>query len=326
MSRSSAFGFAIAALTLAAWCHQAVAQSDRYPTRAVRVIVPVAPGGGTDFLGRLTCQKLSENLGQAFFVDNRAGASGAIASVAAAKAAPDGYTLYFGYTAPLGTNPALSKVPYDPVTDYVHISLMATATNALVVHPSLPVKSVRQLIDLAKSRPNQLRYASAGMGTAPHMSAEIFDYMTGTKMVHVPYKGNGPALIDLLAGHVELSFPGLPPVMPYWKANRLRILAVTGLKRSFQVPDIPTIDESGLKGFNTDQFYGMLAPLNTPPAIIEKLYKELMAIVKQPDFIERARAQSFDIVGSTGPEFREFIRNEIAKWTKLVKAVGIKSE
>jgi tripartite-type tricarboxylate transporter receptor subunit TctC len=326
MSRLYISAAGIAAAAMAACCHYAVAQADRYPTKAVRVIVPVPPGGGTDFLARLTGQKLTERLGQAFIVDNRGGASGAIASVAAAKAAPDGYTLYFGYTAPLGTSPALTKVPYDPVADYVHISLIATATNALVVYPGLPVKSVRELIDFGKSRPSELRYASAGVGTAPHMSAEIFEYMTGIKMVHVPYKGNGPALVDLLAGHVQLSFPGLPPVIPHWKAGRVRVLAVTGLKRSSQAPDIPTIDESGLQGFNTDQWYGLLAPLQTPQPIVAKLYDELMVVTKSSDYVERAQAQGFEIVATTGSEFREHIRSEIAKWTKLVKDVGIRAE
>jgi tripartite-type tricarboxylate transporter receptor subunit TctC len=318
---------AVAAMTLAAgFTGSALAQADRWPTKAVRVIIPVPPGGGTDFLARLLSQKLTDALGQPFVADNRGGASGTIASVAAAKAAPDGYTLYFGYTAPLGINPALSKLPYDPVADYAHISLVATATNVLAVHPNVPVKSVKELIDYAKAKPGQLRYASAGTGTAPHMSGEMFCYMTGVTMIHVPYKGNGPALVDLLGGHVELSFPSLPATMPHGKAGRLRMLGVTGLKRSTQLPDLPTISESGLKGFNTDQWYGMLAPLQTPPALLAKMHKEILAAVKSHDFVEKAQGQGFDIIGSSPAEFRDHIKNEIAKWTKLVKAVGIKAE
>ncbi len=316
---------AVATFSLAA-SGLALAQADRYPTKAVRVLIPVPPGGGTDFLARLLSQKLTDTLGQPFVADNRGGASGTIASVAAANAAPDGYTLYFGYTAPLGINPALSKVPYDPVADYAHISFVATATNVLAVHPSVPVKSVQELISYAKSKPDQLRYASAGTGTAPHMSGEMFAYMTGIKWIHVPYKGNGPALVDLLGGHVELSFPSLPATMPHGKAGRLRMLGVTGLKRSPQLPDLPTISESGLKGFDTDQWYGMVAPLKTPPALVAKLNKEIVAAVKSREFADKAQAQGFDIVGSTPEAFRNHIRNEIAKWTKLVKAVGIKAE
>jgi tripartite-type tricarboxylate transporter receptor subunit TctC len=326
MSRFFASAVAIATLMLAGIAGSAVAQDDRYPTKSVRLIIPVPPGGGTDFLGRLLGQKLTDNLGQGFVIDNRGGASGAIAALAVVKAAPDGYTLLFGYTAPLGINPALTKVPYDPVADFAHISFIATATNVLVVHPAVPVKSVQELIDYAKSRPGQLRYASAGAGSAPHMSGEMFQYMTGTRMVHVPYKGIGPALIDVLGGHVEMSFASLPSVMPHGKTGRLRMLGVTGLKRSTQMPDVPTIAESGLKGFNTDQWYGVLAPLQTPPALVAKLHKEVVAVVKSEDFTARAQGQGFEVLGTTPAEFREHIRAEVAKWTKLVKAVGIKAD
>jgi tripartite-type tricarboxylate transporter receptor subunit TctC len=326
MRKFFTFAVAIAPLTLAGFSSAAVAQSDRYPTKSVRLLIPVPPGGGTDFLGRLLGQKLTDNLGQAFVIDNRGGAAGAIASLAVAKAVPDGYTLLFGYTAPLGINPALSKLPYDPVTDFSHISLIATATNLLVVNPSVPVKSVQELIDYAKSRPKQLRYASAGSGSAPHMSGELFNYMTGTSMIHVPYKGIGPALIDVLGGHVELTFASLPSAMPHGKAGRLRMLAVTGLKRALQLPDIPTVSECGLKGFNTDQWYGVLAPPQTTPALIAKLHKEVLAAIKSADFTERAQGQGFDVLGSTPAEFTAHIRAEVAKWSKLVKDVGIKAE
>jgi tripartite-type tricarboxylate transporter receptor subunit TctC len=325
MKRAAARVAWIAATLVACSASLALGES-AYPNKPVRLLIPVPPGGGTDFLGRLLGQKLTDIFGEAFVIDNRGGASGAIAALAVARGVPDGYTLLFGYTAPLGINPVLTKVGYDPVADFAQISFVATTPNVLVVHPAVPVKSVQELIDYAKSRPGQLRYASAGTGSAPHMSGEMFNYMTGTKMIHVPYKGIGPALIDVLGGHLELSFASLPSVLPHGKAGRLRMLAVTGLKRSTQLPELPTISESGLKGFNTDQWYGVLAPAKTPPALVARLNKEVVAAVKSPDFTARAQAQGFEVLGTSGAEFREHIRSEIAKWSKLVKAVGIKVE
>jgi tripartite-type tricarboxylate transporter receptor subunit TctC len=317
---------AIVAVLTALWAINAVAQSERYPLKPVRLIIPVAPGGGTDFLGRLLAQKLTDNLGQPFVVDNRSGAGGSIGALAVAKADADGYTLILGYTASHGINPALSKLPYDPVTDFSPISLIATAPNLLVVHPAVPVKSVQELIAYAKARPGQLRYASAGSGSAPHMSGELFNYMAGTTMIHVPYKGNGPALTDLLGGHIELTFASMPSAMPHGKSGRLRMLAVTGLKRAPQLPEIPTVSESGLKGFNTDQWYGVLAPPRAAAALVTKLHKEVVAAIKNPEVTARAEAQGFDVLGSTPAEFAAHIRAEVTKWTKLVKDIGIKPE
>ena len=317
---------AIVAVLTALWAINAVAQSERYPLKPVRLIIPVAPGGGTDFLGRLLAQKLTDNLGQPFVVDNRSGAGGSIGALAVAKADADGYTLILGYTASHGINPALSKLPYDPVTDFSPISLIATAPNLLVVHPAVPVKSVQELIAYAKARPGQLRYASSGSGSAPHMSGELFNYMAGTTMIHVPYKGNGPALTDLLGGHIELTFASMPSAMPHGKSGRLRMLAVTGLKRAPQLPEIPTVSESGLKGFNTDQWYGVLAPPRAAAALVTKLHKEVVAAIKNPEVTARAEAQGFDVLGSTPAEFAAHIRAEVTKWTKLVKDIGIKPE
>lgn len=317
---------AIVAVLTALWAINAVAQSERYPLKPVRLIIPVAPGGGTDFLGRLLAQKLTDNLGQPFVVDNRSGAGGSIGALAVAKADADGYTLILGYTASHGINPALSKLPYDPVTDFSPISLIATAPNLLAVNPAVPVKSVQELIAYAKARPGQLRYASAGSGSAPHMSGELFNYMAGTTMIHVPYKGNGPALTDLLGGHIELTFASMPSAMPHGKSGRLRMLAVTGLKRAPQLPEIPTVSESGLKGFNTDQWYGVLAPPRAAAALVTKLHKEVVAAIKNPEVTARAEAQGFDVLGSTPAEFAAHIRAEVTKWTKLVKDIGIKPE
>jgi tripartite-type tricarboxylate transporter receptor subunit TctC len=308
----------------AAMATPALAQN--YPVRPVRVIVPVATGGGTDFLARAVCRELSERMGRQFVVDNRAGAGGAIGGDTVAKATPDGYTLIMGYTASHGINPALQKLPYDPVRDFTPISQVASATNMLVVHPSVPVKTVKELIAYAKAKPGQLRYASAGTGTAPHMSGELFDLMAGTKMIHVPYKGAGPALIDVLAGHVELTFTSLPAGLPHVKAGKVRPIAVTSLKRATLMPDLPTISESGLKGFDTDQWYGLLGPAKLPQPIVTKLHTETVAALKDEDLRKQIISQGFEIVGSTPEQFRAFIQSEVKKWAELVKKAGIKAE
>jgi len=301
-----------------------IAQVDMFPMKPVRLVIPVSPGGGTDFLGRMLAQKMGENMGQTVVVDNRAGAGGSIGSMTVARAAPDGYTLLLGYTASHGINPAVSKLPYDPAEDFSQISLIASAPNVLVVHPSVPARTVPELVAFLKSRKDPLRYASAGVGSAPHMSGEMFNVMAGTALIHVPYKGNGPALSDVIGGHVELMFASLPAAIPHGRAGRLRMIAVTGLKRAPQVPELPTVSESGLKGFNTDQWYGVLTPANTPPAMVARLNKEVLALVRSAEFVERAQSQGFDVIGSTPEEFRAHIVAEVAKWKRLVATVGIK--
>ena len=314
------------ALLLAVAAATLPALAQNYPVRPVRVIVPVATGGGTDFLARLVAKELGAQTGQQFVVDNRSGAGGAIGGETAAKAAPDGYTLIMGYTASHGINPALQKLPYDPVRDFAPISLVATATNMLVVHPSVPVKSVKDLIAHAKTKAGHLRYASAGTGTAPHMSGELFDLMAGTKMVHVPYKGAGPALIDVIAGHVELTFTSLPAGLPHVKAGKVRAIATTSPKRSTSMPDLPTIAEAGLTGFNTDQWYGLLGPAKLPQPIVTKLHKEIAASLQNKPVRDQIIAQGFEIVGSTPDQFRAHIQAEVAKWAELVKKAGIKPD
>ncbi len=308
------------ALATAAW-----AQAE-WPVKPLRLVIPVAPGGGTDFLGRMLAQKMAENLGQPVLVDNRSGAGGSIGSVTVARAAPDGYTLLLGYTASHGINPALSRLPYDPASDFSQVSLIASAPNVLVVHPGIPAKSVQELITHAKGRREPLRYASAGVGSAPHMSGEMFNSMAGTTFVHVPYKGNGPALNDVLGGHVDLIFAALPAAMQHGRSGRLRMLAVTGLRRAPQVPDLPTVHESGLKGFNTDQWYGVLLPARATPALVARLHREVLAVVKSADFVEKAQGQGFDVIGSTPEAFRAHIVAEVAKWKRLVAEVGIRGE
>ena len=317
---------AVSAAALALGLGVSHAGAADYPTKAVRVVVPVAPGGGTDFIARLLSQELTERLGQMFVVDNRAGAGGAIGAQVVATASPDGYTLILGYTASHGINPALSKLPYDPVKNFTPISLVTTATNMLVVHPAVPVKTVPELITYAKSKPGQLRYASAGNGTAPHMSGELFNLMAGTKMIHVPYKGNGPALVDVLGGHVELTFASLPAGLPHGKSGKLRMVAVTSLKRSTIMPELPTVAEAGLTGFDTDQWYGLLGPANLPEPLLARLSKETVAATKGKSFVDKARAQGFEIVGGTPAQFRTHITTEVAKWKDLVKRANIQVE
>jgi tripartite-type tricarboxylate transporter receptor subunit TctC len=320
------FARALFAVAAVAFSTAAGAAEERYPTRPVRLVVPVSPGGGTDFLARLLASELAERLGQPVIVDNRAGAGGSIGAVSVARAAPDGYTLIFGYTASHGINPALSRLPYDPVSDFSPVSLIATAPNLLVVTPGLPVKTVQELIAHAKARPGELRYASAGSGSAPHMSGELFNRMAGVSMIHVPYKGGGPAIADVVAGHVDLTFGSLPAGIQFGKSGRLRMLAVTGLKRTPLLPDVPTVSESGLKGFNTDQWYGVLAPPKAPVALIERLNRDFNASIRVPSVAERTRAEGFDLIGSTPAQFAEHIRAEVAKWSKLVREAGIKAD
>ena len=318
--------FAVSAAALALVLGVSHAGAADYPTKAVRVVVPVAPGGGTDFIARLLSQELSERLGQMFVVDNREGAGGSIGAQLVATASADGYTLILGYTASHGINPALSKLPYDPVKNFTPISLVTTATNMLVVHPAVPVKTVPELITYAKSKPGQLRYASAGNGTAPHMSGELFNLMAGTKMIHVPYKGNGPALVDVLGGHVELTFSSLPAGLPHGKSGKLRMVAVTSLKRSTIMPELPTVAEAGLSGFDTDQWYGVLGPANLPESLLARLSKETIAATKSKSFVDKARAQGFEVVGGTPTQFRTHITTEVAKWKDLVKRANIQVE
>jgi tripartite-type tricarboxylate transporter receptor subunit TctC len=302
------------------------ATAQNYPVKPVRVIVPVATGGGTDFLARLITKELTEQMGRQFIVDNRAGAGGSIGGQTVATAAPDGYTLIMGYTASHGINPALQKLPYDPVRDFSPITQVASATNMLVVHPSVPVKSVQDLIKHAKSNPGRLRYASAGTGTAPHMSGELFDLMAGTKMIHVPYKGAGPALTDVLGGHVDLTFTSLPAGIPHVKAGKLRAVATTSLKRATAMPDLPTIHESGLKGFNTDQWYGLLGPAKMPQPIVNRLHEQTAKALNDAEVRKAILNQGFEIVASTPDQFRAHIQAEVKKWAELVKKAGIKGD
>lgn len=317
-----ALGILLAAVAL---CGAAQAQQN-YPVRPVRLIVPSSPGGGTDITARIIAPKLGEYLGQQVVVENRPGAGTMIGGEAVARAAPDGYTLLMGIST-LAINPAMYKrVPYDALRDFAPISQVVALPNMLVTHPSLPVKSVRELIAFAKARPGQINFASAGVGTNPHLAMELFLSMTDLKMVHVPYKGSGQGVIDLLAGHVTVMMPSILTALNYVKNKRLRALGVTSAKRAAGVPDIPTIAEAGVPGYEAVQWFGVLAPAATPRDIIMRLHKEIVRTVQAPDIKPKLINDGADPVGSSPEEFAAFIRSETNKWAKVAKSIGIKPE
>ncbi len=297
-----------------------------YPGKPIRVVVPFPAGGGTDIVARTITQRLGENLGASLIVDNRAGAGGTIGTDLVAKAPPDGYTLGMVSGSHV-INPSLyRKLPYDSVRDFAPVTLLASAPGILVVHPSVPAKSARELIALAKTRPGQLNYASAGNGTPPHLAAELFKTMAGVNFIHIPYKGNTPAFIDLISGQVSLSFPTLPSALPHVRSGKLRALAVTSKERSRIVPGMPTISESGLSGYDASSWYGLLAPAGTPHAIVGRLQQEIAKLMQSAEVRERLQNQGLDPVGSTPEEFARTIRSEIAKWEKVVQASGARVE
>lgn len=305
----------------------ASAQAQNYPVRPIRFVVPAPPGGAPDALARLMGQGLTENLGQTVVVDNRAGGNGIIGSDIGARAAPDGYTIVMGYAGPFSINPGLyDKLPYDPVKDFVPITLIATGQNILVVNPSVPAKSVKELVALAKSKPGQLNFASGGTGQSSHLSMELFMSTAGIKMVHVPYKGAGPAMADVMGGQVSLQFLALPPAIPQMKAGKLRGLAVTGSKRSPALPEIPTVAESGLPGYEVLTWYGAFAPTKTPRSIVTLLNSEMIRILRRPDMEEQFRRRGLEAGANSPEEFGRYLRGEIDKWKKVVKDANIRIE
>ena len=310
---------------LAGSCVAASAQE--YPVKPIRFFAPNLPGGPTDILARLIGQKLAEGFGQPVVIENRAGAGGNIGTEAAAKSPADGYTLVTGNNATFGANVSLYKhLGFDPLKDFAPIVLVATQPNILVVHPSLPVASVRQLIALAKTKPGQLNYAGSGMGAAAHLAAELFKSMAQVNIVHIPYKSAGPALVDLIAGQCQLMFATSLSVQPHIKAEKLRALAVTTAKRSRLMPELPTIAEAGVPGFEAMTWHGVLTTGGTPSAIVNKLSVEINRILQLADVRERLGALGAEIVGGTPKEFADHIRREIPKWAKVIKDAGVKAE
>ena len=300
----------------------AVAQSV-YPSRTIRFIVPFAPGGGTDFMARVVSQKLGERLGQQFIVENRAGAGGAVGSNLVAKATPDGYTLLLGQVSPLAISPHLEKVPYDPVRDFSAASLLAASYHVLVVHPSLPVKSVKGLVALAKVRPGEINYGSSGGGTNLFLVAELFKATTNTNIVHIPYKGTAPAVIAILSGESQMMFGGITGVMEYVASNRLTALAVTSPNRSRLLPNVPTLVESGVYGVDVGSWYALLAPAATPREILMRLSSEIAQMAANPDYRLQLERQGFEPLTSSPEQFAGFMKAELEKWAKVIKAAEI---
>ena len=305
----------------------AAAAETPYPTRPVRFIVPFAPGGSTDTLARTLAQRLTDALGQQVVVDNRSGGNGNIGTEIVARAVPDGHTIVLGYIANLGIGPSLyAKLPFDPVKDFAPVTLLAVAPNILVAHPSLPVKNVRELVAYAKANPQKVNYASAAVASLGHLAGELLNSSAGIRMQHVPYKGSGQAVIDLLAGQVQIMFSGMSSVMPHIKAGKLRPLAVTGAQRSPATPEVPTIAEAGYPGFEASAWYSVMAPAGTSKTVVMRLNGEILRALKIPEVKERLENVGFELVGSSPDECGAYIRNEIVKWAKVVKASGIKAE
>ena len=301
----------------------AVAQN--YPSRPIRFIVPFAAGGGTDLVARTLAHKLTQALGQPVVVDNRTGASGVIGTELAAKSAPDGYTIMIA-TPTLAVNPSLiPNLSYDPVKDFAPVSLIATSPHLLAISPSLPAKSVGELVALAKSRAEPLTFSSGSTGGSSHLAGELFNTMAGIHMVHIPYRGTGEAVTAVLGGVVSMAFLDVPTMLPHIKSGRLRGIAVTSTKRSSVAPELPTIAESGFPGFESGLWYGVVAPARTPPEIIARLNAELVKITQSPEMRETLRAEGAESVGSTPEAFSELIRREIVRWAKVIRDAHIKT-
>ena len=312
------FGFVLIGLG-----HTAMAQT--YPVKPIRFLVGFPPGGTNDILARALAPKMSEYLGQPVVIENRGGASTAIATELAARAAPDGYTILLN-AAGHATNPALMKLPFDPVRDFAFITLVAESQNLLVLHPSVPARTVKELIAVSKQRPGEINFGSSGIGTTPHLSAELFQYMTGAKWVHIPYKGSGLGLTALLAGEISLYFANVPAVIRHVQAGKLRPIALSGPKRTAAVPGIPTVAESGLPGFEVTSWFGISAPARTPRPVVDRLHGEIVRALNTPDLRERMQGMGADPVGNTPEQYTAFVQNEIVKWGKVIKAAGIKGE
>jgi len=317
-----------ASITCAGLCLpvQAAENPANYPSRPIRFIVGFPPGGTNDIIARLLGAKLSENIGQSVIIDNRAGANTAIASEYFVRsAAPDGYTIM--QVAPgHATNPAMIKINFDPIKDFQFVTVAAESQNLLVLHPSFPPRSVKELIAISKKRPGDINYGSSGIGTTVHLSAELFQYMTGVKWVHIPYKGAGPAMIEFFSGTFVLYFGNVPSVINHHRSGKLRGIAVSGAKRSVAAPDIPTVAESGVPGFEVTTWYGFAAPAKAPRAIVDKLHAELVRVINAPDMKEKLLAQGADPVANTPEQATAQVEREIAKWSKVIRAAGIKAQ
>ncbi|MBS0390000.1 MAG: tripartite tricarboxylate transporter substrate binding protein [Proteobacteria bacterium] len=310
------------ALAAAALCGAAQA----YPTKPVTIVVPFAPGGAADTMARQLAERLNKRLGQPVIVENKPGAGTMIASEYVAKAAPDGHTVLLAASS-LGIAPALySKVNYDPVKDFTPISQVASVVHVLEVHPSVPVKSVGELIAWLKANPGKANYGSVGAGTSTHLESELFNTMAGVKMTHVPYKGSAPALMDLVGGNLQVMFDAWASSGPFVRDGKTRLLAVTTAQRSKILPDVPTVAESGLPGYEAMPWLGFVAPAGTPAAAVNRFHAELTEVLKEPEVQERFRNLGLDIIGNTPEQFAEFIKKDIVKWAKVVKESGARAD
>jgi tripartite-type tricarboxylate transporter receptor subunit TctC len=303
-----------------------IAAAQSYPVRPVRVVVPSSPGGGTDIIARIVMPRLAERLGQSVIVNNRPGAASIIGNEVVAKASPDGYTLLLGISTITILPFTHKKLPYDVLRDFAPISQTIAAPNIIVVHPSLPVRTTKDLIAFARARPGQLNFGSPGTGSNPHLSMALFNVMSGVEMVHIAYKGSGPAITDLLAGHIVVMTATMLTGMPHVRSGRLRALATTGARRSAAAPDYPTVAESGLPGYEAVQWYGLFAPAGVSGEIIARLQAQVAAVVHMPEIAQKFAADGAAPVGSTPEEFGRYIRAEMNKWEKVVRAARIQSQ
>ena len=322
MKRNFGVCAALAALVLGGGAAMA---ADSYPTRPIRLIVPFPPGGSNDIIARVIGQQLGDRLGKPLVIDNRGGAGGLVGTETAVHAQPDGYTLLIISVA-YSYNPAIYKLPYDPVRAIAPVGQLGTGPNALVVHPSVPAKSVKELVALAKARPGQLNYATAGIGSFQHMSSEMFRIMSGINIVHIPYKGGGPAMLAVIAGQAQISIGSLLQELPHIRSGKMRALGTGGAKRSPALPDVPTIAEGGVTGYEANNWWGIVAPAATPSPIIKKVNAEIGAILALPETQKWFMTEGGEAVSRSPDEFRKWILAEMAKWGKVVKEAGIKAE
>ncbi len=292
---------------------------DAYPAKPIKIIAPVQPGGGVDLVARTIAERLGKALGQSVIVENQSGGGGIVGSQATARAAPDGYTLMIGYVGTHGTNPAVRKLPYDAVKDFSPIAMVGGTPNVLVVPPSLPVKTLPEFVAYVKANKGKLSYGSSGPGTLTHLAMEQFKVATDLDIQHVAYRGIGPAITDILGGQTQALFPGLAAALPHIKAGKMRPLAVTGTKRHPLLPDVPTFEELGYKGFDGVQWYGIVGPANMPPAIVAKLNAEVNKALADPDLAARLSSEALQPMPMTPAEFGQYIRDDIAKWTRVAK-------
>jgi tripartite-type tricarboxylate transporter receptor subunit TctC len=299
---------------------------EAYPTKTVRILAPVAPGGGVDLIARTVAERLTKALGQTFIVENQSGGGGIIASQAVARATPDGYTLLLGYVGTHGTNPAVRKLPYDAIKGFTHIAMVGGTPNVLVTSPNLPVKTVKDFVDYLKANPAKVSYGSAGQGTLTHLVMEQLKEETQTEMVHVAYRGIGPAIVDVLAGETQAMVPGLAAALPHIKAGKLKPIAITGTRRHPLLPDVPTLEELGYKGFTGVQWYGIMGPANMPKAVVTRLNTEINKQMGNRELKEKLAAEAVETMPMSSVQFGDYVKGDIAKWTQLVKARKIELE